>query len=165
RAGGELLGRGAGGRARPALRARRSGEGRLATARRPRARARPRRRDAPARRLALLGGLAGGEPGGLRLAAGGGVLVERAVRGRPVEPAHELPVPLADRGCIVAVGGLLEPPHQRLPGRAPPEVLPPLAGGLANALLLLSDVRHRRENARFCGLHDGSRRQESAPPA
>src|SRR5207247_5159804 len=82
RAGGELLGRGAGGRARPALRARRSGEGRLAAARRPRARARARRRDAPARRLR---GLAGGEPGGLRLAAGGGVLVERAVRGGPVE--------------------------------------------------------------------------------
>ena len=67
--------------------ARRGGEGRLAAAGRSRARARARRRDAPrdARRSRATSSdvLARGEAGGLRLAAGGGVLVERRPWRRP----------------------------------------------------------------------------------
>ncbi len=104
-------------------------------------------RDGP--RLGLR--LARDDAGGLRLAAGGGVPVERPPGRRLVEPAHELAVALRRRCGVALDSRLPETPHERLRGRAPAQVLGPLACGLANPLLLLLDVRHRRENARNCG--------------
>jgi len=94
--------------------------------------------------------------GRLRLAAGGGVAVQSTVGGGLVEPADELAAALLDDRLVAGVDGVLQPPHERLRGRAPAQVLRPLTGGLANALLLLSDVRHRREKARNGGRADGS---------
>jgi hypothetical protein len=92
--------------------------------------------------------LAGDNPRGLRLAAGGGVPVEGAPGGGLVEPADELAVALADGRGVAAVGRVAEAAHQGLRRRPPAQVLRPLAGGLANALFLLLDVGHRRRNAR-----------------
>jgi hypothetical protein len=88
--------------------------------------------------------------------------VERAAGGSLVEPADELAMALAELRRIASVGGVAEVAHQRLRGRAPAEVLDPLLRRLANALFLLSDVRHLRRNARVCGRQDGSRQQEKA---
>src|SRR5690348_11416304 len=88
------------------------------------------------------------QPGGLCLAAGGGVLVQGALGRGLVEPADELRVARADGLGVAALGGFLEAAHERLRRGAPAQVLDPLPGREANALLLLSDVRHRRENAR-----------------
>src|SRR5215211_7789871 len=82
---------------------------------------------------------------GLRLLAGGGVLVDRATRGRSVDRAYELLVLGLDRGCITVRDGALEPLRERLDRRAVAKVLEPLARRDADTLLLLLDVRHTRE--------------------
>jgi putative peptidoglycan lipid II flippase len=57
----------------------------------------------------------------------------------------------------VAVGDrLVQAAHERLRGRAPAEVLLPLPSGLADALLLLLDVRHLGKRPATRGLGDGS---------
>src|SRR5207248_4191797 len=91
------------------------------------------------------------DPGGLRVAARRGVRVERAVGGGLVEPADELAVPDADDVGVALGGRFAEAPHERLRGRAPAEVLQPLPAGLANALFLLLDVRHRVKTPAIAG--------------
>ena len=80
-----------------------------------------------------------------------------------------------DRRGVAAFGGGRETLRQRLDRRAVAEVLEPLLGGDPDALLLLLDVRHRRENARerakgsrasYAGVTQSERRIGShvAPP-
>ena len=63
--------------------------------------------------------------------------MERAARRSLVEPADELAVAARDGGSVALLGGVAEAAHERLRGRAPAQVLDPLAGGLANALCCL----------------------------
>jgi putative peptidoglycan lipid II flippase len=82
--------------------------------------------------------------------------VERAARSGPVEPLDELAVPRV--GLLrVAVGHrVVQTPHERLGRRPPAEVLLPLARRLANALLLLLDIRHLGKRPAARGRGDGS---------
>src|SRR6185503_10890143 len=86
---------------------------------------------------------AGDEPCGLRLLAGRGVRVERALRGGAVDPADERAMLRGDRVGVAGLDGGLEALGQRLDRRAVADVLVPLASGDPDALLLLLDVRHR----------------------
>jgi hypothetical protein len=95
--------------------------------------------------------LAGDESGGLRLPPRSRVLVQRAGRSGLVEPPHDLAVPFRDGRRVAFLGGLTQPAHQRLRGRAPAQVLLALTRGTADALLLLLDVRHTRAKARGAG--------------
>src|SRR5581483_490719 len=102
--------------------------------------------------------LAGRDLRGLRLPAGDGVAMERPVRGRLVEPAYELLVPRLGCGRVALVDGLAQPAHQGLRSRPPAQVFLPLPGRLADALLLLLDVRHLVERPARRGRGDGSTR-------
>ena len=57
---------------------------------------------------------------------------------------------------VAGLGRLAKPPHERLRRRAPAEVLLPLPRRLANALLLLLDVRHLVKAPATRGPGDGS---------
>ena len=57
---------------------------------------------------------------------------------------------------IPGLDRLAQPPHERFRSRAPAEILLPLPGGLANALLLLLDIRHLVKAPATCGPGDGS---------
>src|SRR5206468_1994648 len=101
-----------------------------------------------------LGRRAGGEPRGLGLLAGGCVPVESAARRRPVDATDELGVLGGDLLGVALVDRVTKAPCQRLDGRAIAQILEPLAGGGADALLLLANVRHAllapvREKARY----------------
>ena len=100
---------------------------------------------------------------GLRLAAGGGVLVERAAAMRPCRasgrardaarrPRRRRPASAASLRRRMSVFAVER--QRRFSTRC--------RRRLADALLLLSDVRHRRRNARICGRRDGSRTEEKA---
>jgi len=75
--------------------------------------------------------------------------VHRAAGSRAVEPADELTVLGGDAVLVAVLHRSLEALRERLRGRAVVQVLEPLLRGGANSLLLLSDVRHQREKARY----------------
>src|SRR6185295_8690624 len=97
------------------------------------------------------------EPGGLRLAARGGVPVQRAPGGGAIEPAYESAVLGLDLVLVPGGDRSFETLRQRLRGRAVAQVLEPLPGGRANALLLLVDVRHRVKRPAIRGREDGTK--------
>src|SRR4029077_5787836 len=79
----------------------------------------------------------------------------RVARG-PMQPLDEPRVTCLGL-CRVALGGrFVQPAHERLRGRAPAEVLLPLARRLANALLLLLDIRPLGKSPAARGPGDGS---------
>ena len=75
--------------------------------------------------------------------------MHRAAGSRAVEPADELTVLGGDAVLVAVLHRSLEALRERLRGRAVVQVLEPLLRGGANSLLLLSDVRHQREKARY----------------
>src|SRR5207253_145313 len=79
-----------------------------------------------------------------------------AARNGAVEPADKLAMGRLGGLGVPGVDRLAEAPHERLRGRAPAEVLLPLSRGLANALLLLLDVRHSVKVPAARGPGDGS---------
>src|SRR4029453_19188085 len=97
------------------------------------------------------------DPGGLRLLARGGVLVEGATRCGGVDPALELEVRRPHAASATVFGRGPQPTGQRLHGRPVAQVLEPLPGGHSNALLLLLDARHNVKNARSAGGRHGTR--------
>src|SRR5205823_3234168 len=111
-------------------------------------------RSAPAR--SLLVGRAGGDLRRLRLAPRDRVPVQRAVRGGPVEPLDDFAVPRVGLRRVALRGRLVQPSHERLRGRAPAQVLLPLARGLTDALFLLLDIRHLGKRPAARGPGDGS---------
>jgi hypothetical protein len=100
------------------------------------------------RRRALARGVARDERGDARLLARRGVLVQRALRRRLVDRAHEQEVLGRDRVGVAAGDGRLEALRQRLHGRPVAKVLVPLPLGDPDALLLLLDVGHVERKAR-----------------
>jgi hypothetical protein len=87
----------------------------------------------------------GDEPCGLGLLPRRGVPVDRPARGGTVDRADELAVALRDFFSVAVRDGSLEAPGEGLDARAVTQVLKPLPGGTANALLLLPDVWHSVE--------------------
>ena len=79
------------------------------------------------------------------------VPVQRAAGDRPVDQLDEAAMLGLDRVGVAVLDRRREPLRQRLDRRAVAQVLEPLVGGGTNALLLLPDVRHARENARARG--------------
>jgi putative peptidoglycan lipid II flippase len=82
--------------------------------------------------------------------------VESTVRRGTVEPLHELAVTRLGLLCISVRDRLVQPSHERLRGRPPAQVLLALLGRLADALLLLLDVRHLGKRPAIRGPGDGS---------
>jgi hypothetical protein len=74
--------------------------------------------------------------------------MESAARRCAVDPADELTVLGLDTLLLARGDGRFEPSRERLDRGAVAEVLEPLAGGGADALLLLLDVRHREKSPR-----------------
>jgi len=90
--------------------------------------------------------------------------VEGAARRGPVEPLNELAVPRLGLLRVAFGDRFVEAPHHRLRGRAPAEVLLALPCGLADAFLLLSNVRHLGKRPATRGPGDGSNRAPYAAP-
>ncbi len=108
-------------------------------------------------------GRVGDEPRRLRLLAGDLVRVKRAARRRAIQPANERSVRLGDPGGIPLLDRMFEAPRERLRGRAPAEVLRPLAGRCPDAAFLLLDVRHtERSSAAEPRLPDGTSEPHAA---
>src|SRR4051794_22037924 len=100
--------------------------------------------------------------------------MQRAARNRAVEQPHELAVLGGDATLVAVPDGSLEALRQRLRGRAVVQVLEPLLGSGADALLLLLDVRHvvkrpavrgRRHGTRGCPPYTRARGRALRPPA
>src|SRR5437667_150596 len=98
----------------------------------------------------------GGEFRRPRLAPRDGVSVAGAARRGPVEPLHELAVPRLGLLRVAFGDRIVEAPHHRLGRRPPAEVLLPLPRRLADALLLLLDIRHLGKRPAARGPGDGS---------
>ena len=77
--------------------------------------------------------------------------MERPARCRAVDPADELAVLGLHALGLAGLDCRLETARERLHRRAVAKVLEPLAGGGANALLLLLDVRHRVKTPAVAG--------------
>ena len=86
--------------------------------------------------------LAGDEARRLRLAAGGGVPMERAAGDGAVEPAHEVAVRGLHVVLVASLDRVAELARERAHGRAVADVLRALSLGRPDALLLLADVRY-----------------------
>ena len=82
--------------------------------------------------------------------------MERAARRSPVEPLDELAVTRIRLLRVSFRDRVVETTHERLGGRAPTEVFLALPRGLADALLLLLDIRHLGKRPATRGPGDGS---------
>src|SRR2546423_1978702 len=83
--------------------------------------------------------------------------MQRPAGGGAIEPALELAVLGGDAILVALLHRGLGPLGKRLRRRAVVQVLEPLFGGRANALLLLLNVRHRVKMPALRGRRDGSR--------
>jgi putative peptidoglycan lipid II flippase len=90
--------------------------------------------------------------------------VQGAVRSCTVEPLDELAVASLGLGRVAVRDRLVQAPHERLGRRPPAKVLLPLARRLADALLLLLDIRHLGKRPATRGPGDGSNPAPYAAP-
>src|SRR5581483_10788099 len=90
--------------------------------------------------------------------------MEGAVRCGAIEPPDELAVPSLSLLRVAVRNRLGQAPHERLRGRSPAKVLLSLTSRLADALLLLLDVRHLGKRPAARGRGDGSNPPPYAAP-